>query len=164
MPSVDPEDGYARDEPESDRLDRNWNEILQELRVVQTGSQILAAFLLTLAFQPRFETLTAFQVVVYLVLVVLAAGTTALALAPVVLHRMLFRRGAKDSIVARANGVLGASLIGVGLVLVGTLVLIFDVVLGGWAGLLAGAVAAVIVPALWLAIPFSARHDERSDG
>jgi hypothetical protein len=153
----DPEDGYARDESEPERLDRNWNEILQELRVTQTGSQILAAFLLTLAFQPRFADLTAFQVTVYLVLVVLAAGTTALALAPVVLHRMLFRRGAKDRIVARANGVLLASLVGVGLVLVGTLVLIFDVVVGGAAGLVAGGAAFVIVPLLWLALPLSAR-------
>ncbi len=158
MRYVDPEDGYVRDESESTRLDRNWNEILQELRVTQTGSQILAAFLLTLAFQPRFEDLTPFQVGVYLVLVVLAAGTTALALAPVVLHRLLFRRGAKDRIVARANRVLLASLIGVGLVLVGTLVLIFDVVLGGWAGTVAGIVAALVVPGLWLAIPFSARE------
>lgn len=152
------EQPYERVESDGERLDRNWNEMLQELRVVQTGSQILAAFLLTLAFQPRFAELTPFQVSVYLCLVVAAAGTTALALTPVVLHRMLFRQGAKDRVVARTNGILVASLAGVGLVLVGTLVLIFDVVLGGWAGLIAGLAAALLVPALWFAVPWSARR------
>jgi len=67
-----PDDG--RNETQAERLDRNWNEILQELRVVQTGTQILTGFLLTVAFQQRFEDLDRFQVTVYLVLVALAAN------------------------------------------------------------------------------------------
>ena len=64
---VDPTDG--RDESLNERMDRNWNEILQELRVTQTGTQIFTGFLLTIAFQARFSELTTFQIRTYLVLV-----------------------------------------------------------------------------------------------
>ena len=73
---VDRTDG--RDESLNERMDRNWNEILQELRVTQTGTQIFTGFLLTIAFQARFSELSTFQVRVYLVLVTAAVLTTAL--------------------------------------------------------------------------------------
>src|SRR5829696_5923420 len=78
---VDLTDG--RNESLNERMDRNWNEILQELRVTQTGTQIFTGFLLTIAFPARFSELTTFQIRVYLILVVAAVLTTALGLAPV---------------------------------------------------------------------------------
>ena len=66
-----------RHESLNERMDRNWNEILQELRVTQTGTQIFTGFLLTIAFQSRFSELTTFQVRVYLILVTAAVLTTA---------------------------------------------------------------------------------------
>ncbi len=132
------EPGQASGEPEPDRLQRNWNEILQELRVTQTGSQIITGFLLTLPFQQRFNDLDTFQVSVYLVLVVLAALTTSVSLMPVSVHRTLFRRGAKDELVGVGNRVLKIVLAGVAAVLAGTVLLIFDVVLGRTAGFIAG--------------------------
>jgi hypothetical protein len=153
-PSVREGDGGpGRDESENERLDRNWGEILQELRVTQTGTQILTGFLLALAFQPRFTDLDPFQVDVYLVLVVLAALTTALALTPVVLHRSLFREGAKEGIVLIGNRILKATLLGVSLVLTGTLLLIFDVVLGRTAGILAAVISLVLFLTFWLLLP-----------
>jgi hypothetical protein len=153
----------ANAEPETDRarLDRNWSEILQELRVTQTGTQILTGFLLTLAFQPRFADLSAVQVDIYLVLVVLAALTTALALAPVSLHRTLFREGAKEEIVRIANRILKATLLGVALVLSGTILLIFDVVVSPVAGYVAGGVAIAIIAAFWFVVPVLAHPDRR---
>lgn len=130
--------GHAAGEPEHDRLRRNWNEILQELRVTQTGSQIITGFLLTLPFQRRFADLDSFQVGVYLVLVVLAALTTMVSLTPVSLHRTLFRRGAKDELVGVGNRILKIVLLGVATVLAGTVLLIFDVVVGRTAGFIAG--------------------------
>ena len=123
---ADPIDG--RDESLDERMDRNWNEMLQELRVTQTGTQILTGFLLAIAFQNRFEDLTTFQHRVYLILVVAAVTTTALGLAPVNLHRELFRQHAKEVVVTIAHVLLRLTLLGVGLVLVGTVLLIFDVV------------------------------------
>jgi len=151
-----------RQETETDRLERNWSELLQELRVTQTGTQILTGFLLTLAFQPRFADLDQFQVDVYLVLVVLAALTTALALAPVSLHRYLFREGAKAEIVRITNLILKATLVGVALVLTGTVMLIFGVVVGVAAGYIAGAATLVVTLAMWILLPVLLRPGRRS--
>lgn len=120
----------GRGESPNERLDRNWVEILQELRVTQTGTQILTGFLLAIAFQPAFADLQDYQQRIYLVLVVIAVLTTALGLAPVSLHRALFRRRVKVLVVEVGHVVLRVVLLGVGLVLVGTVLLVFDVVAG----------------------------------
>ena len=83
----------------NDRMDRNWNDLLQELRVTQTGTQILSGFLLTLVFQPRFASLDFLQNGLYVGLVLLSATTIVLGLAPVNLHRALFHQQLKSSIV-----------------------------------------------------------------
>jgi hypothetical protein len=92
-PEVTPGDG--RNETVDQRMDRNWMVLIQELRVLQTGVQILAGFLLTLPFQSRFGDLDTFQVRLYLTNVVLAALTTALILLPVSEHRRLVRQRLK---------------------------------------------------------------------
>jgi hypothetical protein len=141
---ADPTDG--RDETLNERMDRNWAEILQELRVTQTGTQILTGFLLTIAFQPKFADLTLFQQRVYLILVIAAVVTTALGLAPVSLHRGLFRKGAKQTIVQTAHIILRIALVGVGIILVGTVLLIFDLVVGRVAAfVLAGLTLLVVI-------------------
>jgi hypothetical protein len=148
---ADPGDG--RDESEAERLDRNWNELLQELRVTQTGTQILTGFLLTIPFQQRFGDLDDTQRTIYLALVAFAVLATILALAPVSLHRALFRQGAKPQIVRVTNRLLMGALASVAVTLIGTAVLIFDVVVGLQAGIIAGAVTAVLTALAWLALP-----------
>lgn len=142
--------GDGRDETEDERMDRNWNELLQELRVTHTGTQILSGFLLTIAFQPKFAELTGFQRTIYLVLVGVAALTTALALAPVSMHRGLFRQHLKKLTVQTAHVILRVTLVGVALVLLGTLVLIFDVAVGLTPALWAAGVMLVIIIAIGL--------------
>jgi hypothetical protein len=142
-----------RDESEAERLDRNWNEMLQELRVTQTGTQILTGFLLTIPFQQRFTELDDVQRTIYLVLVAFAALATILALAPVSLHRTLFRQGAKPQIVSIGNRLLIGALISVAITLIGTSWLIFDVVVGHPAGITAGIVTATLTAAAWFALP-----------
>jgi hypothetical protein len=153
----------GRAETETEQLDRNWNEMLQELRVTQTGTQILTGFLLTLAFQPRFEDLDQFQVDVYLVLVALAALATGLGLAPVSLHRALFRKGAKKRIVQTGHLLLRSTLATVATLMVGVVLLIFDVVVNRQAAITAAVVAAVVIVLLWVVIPgiYRARHRAR---
>jgi uncharacterized protein DUF6328 len=143
---ADPDDG--RDETVSERMDRNWDELLQELRVTQTGTQILTGFLLTMAFQQKFDQLSVAQHRMYLGLIVTAVLTTALALTPVNLHRALFRRHAKVELVRISNVLVRAVLLGVALVLAGTLVLIFDVVAGFRAASVAGVLAVLVLGAL----------------
>lgn len=145
--------GDGRDESENERLDRNWGEILQELRVVQTGTQILTGFLLAIAFQQRFVDLDGYQVIVYLALVCVAALATVLGLAPVSMHRALFRQRAKEEVVAGGNRLLIATLTAVLITLAGTALLIFDMVAGTVAGLAAGAAVLVLGLLLWFVFP-----------
>ncbi len=114
---ADPDDG--RHETLAERLDRNWNGLLQELRVLQTGTQLLTGFLLTIAFQPVFAQLATWQVALYLAVVSLAFLSTALVLMPVALHRALFRRHAMDELVAWADRMVRAGLVATGLALTG---------------------------------------------
>lgn len=148
-----------RRETATERLDRNWVSLLQELRVTQTGTQILGGFLLAVAFQPRFTELDDYQVTVYLALVCGAAVTTAVGLGPVSLHRILFRRHAMERIVNVGSVLVRMTLAGVAIVLTGTVLLIFDVVVGRAAGLIAGAVVLVLTVLIWLIVPRAVRPD-----
>ena len=148
---IDPDDG--RPESETQRADRNWNEILQELRVTQTGTQLISGFLLAIAFQQRFGQLDPFQVGFYLVLVVLAAGATALGLAPVALHRQLFRHHEKTQTVAIANRLLRITLVLVALLTSGVVFFVFDVTLGLAAAMVAGAGVLLVLALLLLVFP-----------
>lgn len=148
---VDPTGG--RNETQAERLDRNWDEILQELRVTQTGTQILTGFLLTIPFQQRFTELSDYQLRIYLALVAVAAVSTVLALAPVSLHRFLFRRHAKPEIVAAAHVLVRLALVAVAITLSGTTWLIFDVVVGHPAGLVAGATTLLLTFFAWVLLP-----------
>ena len=155
---ADPADG--RNETVSQRMDRNWIELLQELRVTQTGTQILTGFLLAVAFQQKFDQLSTGQQRVYLGLIVTAVLTTALALTPVNLHRGLFRRHAKVMLVTVSNVILRIVLLGVALVLGGTVVLIFDVVAGFRAAAVAGVVSVAVLGGL-ACLPLLVRSAER---
>jgi hypothetical protein len=157
-PDEDAQPGDGRHETEAERLDRNWAELLQELRVVQTGTQILTGFLLTLVFQQRFTDLEPYQVGIYLILVALSALATVLALTPVSLHRALFRQRAKPQIVRVTNILLELTLVVVGLTLTGTTLLVFDVVAGPVAGVVAGAVTLVLALLAWALLPAFARR------
>ena len=96
-------DRRERGETEIERLDRNWNSLLQELRVVQTGVQLLTGFLLTLPFQQRFDVLTGHMRVVYLATVGCSVSATVLLIAPVATHRWLFRRHRLQVLVSAAH-------------------------------------------------------------
>ena len=143
----------GRDETPDERSDRNWNDILQELRVALTGTQLISGFLLAVAFQPRFEELDEYQLVLYLILVVLAGLATVIGLAPVTLHRTLFRQQVKERVVRTGNRLLIAHLVVVALLVVGVTSLVFDFALDRTAGLIALGVGALVVVGLWLVLP-----------
>lgn len=144
-------EGWALDsdrgETEVARLNRHFNEILQEIRVAQTGVQILFAFLLTLPFSVRFVETTSFQQWVYLTTLMSTLAATGLLVGPVAYHRLTSGRQMRVQLVATANrlalGGIGALL----LALVGSILLVTDVVLGGvWAA------AFTVVSLLWLTV------------
>ena len=147
----------GRDETRDERADRNWQELVQELRVTQTGTQILSGFLLTVAFQQSFHTLAGYQKTIYLCLVVLAAATTAVGLLPVALHRALFRRRRKEWLVTQGNRMLVLALTLVAALTSGVVFFLFDVVASLLAGIIAGIVVAIAMVVWLLVFPVSIR-------
>jgi len=146
-----PDDG--RDESPAQRADRNWNELLQEFRVLQTGVQILSGFLLTLPFQRRFTELDRFQETLYLALVVVAAVTTSVLLSPIAVHRQAFRQQRKELIVTTGHRLARVIIVLIGLLVTGVTIFVFDVVVDRTAGLLVGGFMVVVVLASVAGLP-----------
>lgn len=142
--------------PSRRTLARNWDELLQEIRVTQTGVQILTGFLLTVPFSSRFVELTTFQRWVYLLVLFGAVLTTGLVVAPVAFHRMLFRRRRRMLLVESANWFAIAGLATLALTVSGVVLLVVDIVLGHPEGLVAGGVVLGGLAALWAVGPFAA--------
>lgn len=147
----------ARGETSMQRLDRNWSSLLQELRVVQTGVQLLTGLLLTLPFHDGFEDLRMELRIVYLITVSCSIGATVLLIAPIGIHRLMFRRHRLDIVVMTAHRLAYAGILLLALTLSGVMVLIFGAVLDLWAGTLAGLVTALAIVAFWLALPLALR-------
>jgi hypothetical protein len=143
----------ARNETDAQRADRKWNDMLQELRVMQTSAQLTAGFLLTLPFQQSFDGLSDRQRNAYLGLVLLAAVVTALVLSPVAIHRRLSGELVKDRLVKAAHVIMQAALGLLALLVVGIVTFIFDVVTEGTAALVAGGVLALVLVAFLLVLP-----------
>ncbi len=144
---------HARHETSVQRLDRNWSSLLQELRVVQTGVQLLTGLLLTLPFHDGFEDLRPELRIVYLVTVSCSIGATVLLIAPIGIHRLLFRRHRLDVVVVTAHRLAYAGILLLALTLSGVMVLIFGAVLDLWAGVLAGTITGAGIVAFWLVLP-----------
>lgn len=139
----------GRDETPDERADRNFADILQELRVVLTGTQLISGFLLAVAFQSGFKDLDADELVHYLVLVAIAALATLLGMTPVVVHRLHFAKRMKRRVVLLGNRLLIATLVVVSALLVGVTSFIFEVVVSGAAGLWAAGATIAVIAALW---------------
>ena len=153
-----PDSDEGRDETVEERADRRWIEVLQELRVLQTGTQILTGFLLALAFQPVFADLGAGQRGMYLVLVSLAALSAVIALAPVALHRIVFRRRVKPEVVYFGHVALIAALAAVSVLLAGVVAFVFDVIIGDGAAWVAGIALGAVILVLWVIVPTAIRR------
>ncbi|MDY7084230.1 MAG: DUF6328 family protein [Actinomycetota bacterium] len=149
---------YGRHETEKQRWDRNFGDLLQELRVAQTGIQILFAFLLTLPFSNRFAEVTQFQKDTYVVALLAAAGATAMIIAPVAFHRALFRQGRKPELVRYAHRMATGGLSFLLVAMVSSVLLVTDFILDRPLAFLLSAITAVFFLTFWAAIPFFRRN------
>lgn len=149
----------GRDETDQERMDRKWQDQLQELRVMQTGVQLLAGFLLTLPFQGAFADLDDVQVGTYLALVCLAAVTTLCVVTPVSVHRRLSGEHAKERVVAAGQKALTLALGGVALLVVGIVTFIFDVVVDRVVALAVGGTTLLLAVVLLALVPQSLSRD-----
>ena len=147
-------------ESEAERLDRNYNELLQEMRVLQAGVQILFAFLLTLPFQSAFGSVDDFQKTIYLSTLTSATLAVICVIGPVPFHRFVFRRGMKDDLIQATTRYVGAGLVFIFAAMIGAVLLVVDVLVSrAWALTMVGSLAAVFI-ALWLIVPVTARIRE----
>jgi hypothetical protein len=142
-----------RGESEAEREDRKYDDLLQELRVIQTSAQLTAGFLLTLPFQQRFSELSTAQERFYLVLVVLAALVTAVVLSPVALHRQLSGLRVKGVLVQAAHTYVSVAIGLLALLATGIVVFIFDVLVDLTQAIVVGAALLLVLAALMIVLP-----------
>lgn len=150
-------------ETETERLNRNWNDLLQELRVVQTGVQLLTGFLLTLPFQQRFTQLDSGTRNVYLATISSAVAATAALIAPVSAHRLLFRRHARASLVAVGHRCAMLGLAMLAIAVCGVVEVILTLVVSDDAGVIGAAITAVLYLLAWLVVPTILRERRQPD-
>lgn len=163
-PDATTDDAHGRQETPTERHDRNWGELLQELRVIQTGVQLLTGFLLTLPFQQRFTALSHVDHAIYLITAGAAIAATALLQTPVMVARALFRRHRRKEtvMVAHRFAITGMAMLAVAIV--GVAFLIAASVVGRVAGVVAGAAVAAMLLALWLVLPLATRRGTHARG
>ncbi|HCB05381.1 MAG TPA: DUF6328 family protein [Nocardioides sp.] len=151
-----PDDPPDPDEPSEQTINRNWTELVQELRAIQVGVQVLVGFLLALPFTDKFDTLDDVEKAAYLVVLSIAVTASAAVLAPIAYHRILFRRGLRPWLVDTANAIARTGLVLAALATCGVVFLAFDLAAGLTAGVVASAVALAAYAALWLVVPLGA--------
>jgi phosphoglycerol transferase MdoB-like AlkP superfamily enzyme len=151
------DDGEGRNETPLERCDRNLVELLQEVRVVQTGIQVLFAFLLTAPLAARFTTLNAFQRHVYFATLLATGAAAVLLIAPTAYHRLLFRLGDKEHLVQVANRFTLAGLTFVAASMLGALLLVTDLLFSGATVVVTVSVATVGLAVTWCVLPLRRR-------
>ena len=151
----------GREETEAEQLDRNTIELLNELRVVATGIQVIFAFLLVVPFNTGFQHISRFERDVYFVTLVCVATSAVLLMSPTAHHRILFRHHEKPYLIRVGNRLAIAAMILLAISLTGILTLISDVVLGGATPIVFGTLTAVVVCSVWFGLPLLRRYQER---
>jgi Family of unknown function (DUF6328) len=143
----------GRDETEKERVDRNLQEMLGELRVALPGVQVLFAFLLVVPFNQGWTNITSFQRTLYLVTLLLTAASTICLIAPTVHHRIEFRKQQKDEIVKLGNRIVIVGLTLLALAMTGAVLLVTDVIYGTGTTVAVAAGAVLAFGVLWYLVP-----------
>ena len=149
--------GSGRNETETERLDRNLGELLQELRVALPGVQVLFAFLLTIPFNQRFALLTTAQERIYLGTLLSTAISATLLIAPTAYHRLNFRKQQKEELVKVANRLAIVGLGFLALSMTGVILLITDFLFSTVVTVVCTSFSALMFVTFWYALPLRRR-------
>jgi hypothetical protein len=156
---------HISDETEDERLNRELDQLLQELRVAMPGVQVLFAFLLAVPFQQRFAQVTAFQKDVYFATLLASAVASALFIAPTAYHRMMFRGRDKPRLVKISSRFAIAGLAGLAVAMNGAILLVTDVIFEGAIVPITVALTVVLFTGLWFVLGIVRRmsHERSRD-
>jgi hypothetical protein len=146
-----PESG--RRESEQERVDRNLQEMLGELRVALPGVQVLFAFLLVVPFNQRFGDVTSFQKAIYFATLIFTTASAMCLIAPSVHHRIEFRRQDKENIVQTGNRIVIVGLTLLAVAMTGAVLFVTDVLYGEATTIVVGAGVAIAFAVLWYSFP-----------
>ena len=146
------------EQPSEETLTRNWDELLQEIRVTQTGVQILTGFLLTVPFTQRFKELSTFQEWLYFAVMITVALATVMLVAPTAGHRILFRRQQKEFIVTLANKLALLGLLLLAVAMTGAIALISDFIFGVTTAVISTVVMGAAFSGFWFFGPIRRRQ------
>jgi predicted membrane channel-forming protein YqfA (hemolysin III family) len=158
-----PDAGSGRQETDTERLDRNLGELLQELRVALPGVQVLFAFLLTIPFNQRFVELTPAQERIYLATLLSTTISAVLLIAPTAYHRLTFRRQQKRELVRLANWMAIAGLAFLAVAMTGVVLLVTDFLFGRVITVVCTAGAGLMFAIFWYALPLRRRLSLRDE-
>ena len=147
------EQAQKRGETEEQRLDRNLDELLQELRIVMPGIQFLFAFLLVVPFQQGWAEVTSFEKVVYYVTLLTTTAASVCLLSPPARHRIRFRDQDKRWVVEGANRLVLAGMALLAVSITGAILLISHVVYSGLEAVIASVLVAAAIFVTWFLIP-----------
>jgi hypothetical protein len=145
-------------ETQKERLNRNLDQLLQELRVVLPGVQVLFAFLLAVPFSTRFNRVDQFERVIFFIALIFTAISVVLLLAPSIQHRILFRHDQKRYLVHAGTVLTIAGVTALAIAIIFSLVLIAHFLYGMWAALITGATALLVIATIWYALPLERRR------
>jgi hypothetical protein len=160
---VTPKDPASNESPK-ERVDRNFVELLQGLRVALPGVQVLFAFLLTLPFASGFEKVDRFEQHVLFVSLISAAIASICFIAPAAQHRVLFRTGMKELLVRRSNRYGIAGVVALGVAMASAVVLVVDVLYTRSAAALTAGGLIAFWAWCWFAQPLLTRyHAEKTE-
>jgi len=151
-------------ETERDRLNRNLEQLMTELRVAMPGVQILFGFLLSVPFTSRFDDTTPFQRDVYLVSLVAAGVATAFLIAPTAYHRMTFRRGQKRHLVFTANRWTIVGLAALAVAMDAAVLLVADFLFDAWVAVVLTTALGSLYVGLWFVFPLVRRLPRGRNG
>ncbi len=140
------------EETEQERLDRELDQLLNELRVAMPGVQVLFAFMLAVPFQQRFVAVTEFQKHVYFVTLLAAAAASALFIAPTAYHRLMFRERDKPRLITISSNLTLAGLFALAIAMIGAVLLVTDVLFDGRTVVVTAVLTGVLFVGLWFVL------------
>jgi len=152
----------AHEESESERVNRELDQLLGELRVAMPGVQVLFAFLLAVPFQQRFAQATEFQRDVYFVTLLASAAASALFVAPTAYHRLMIRERDKPMLVSISSKLALAGLACLAVAMNGAVMLVTDVLFGRTTAVVTVALTSALFVGLWFVLGLVRRFSKES--